>query len=111
MELMGWTDDFQKFRKKIESHFGKLEVLAEKAPDVYVHMVLSSGFMEYAAVKGLNDSIESRIKTEQGSFNPQNPEHNRLCLQYLKTEYLKWARQNNLPEQLLESGWEEYLED
>lgn len=29
----------------------------------------------------------------------------------LKIEYLKWAKENGLPESLLELGWEEYIND
>lgn len=105
------TDNFSEFKNKVESTFGKLEVLAKKYPDVYAHMVLAHGFMEYLLVKRLDEDVRSRIQAEQGSYDPNNPEHNTLFKQYLKEEYLAWARQNNLPEQLLGSGWEEYRND
>ncbi|MBU4283650.1 MAG: hypothetical protein KJ968_00955 [Nanoarchaeota archaeon] len=105
------TDNFSKFKSEFEPIFGKLEVLAEKAPDVYAHLVLSHGFMDHVSVTGLDEDVISRIKTEQGSFIPQNPNHDRLYWQYLKEEYLTWARQKKLPEELLKSGWEEYRND
>jgi len=108
---LDWTDNFSEFKSKVESTFGKLEVLAKEAPDVYAHMVLSHGFIEYAGARMLSDKVKCRIVREQGSFIPQNPPHNELYWQYLKEKYLRWARQNHLPEQLLESGWEEYRND
>ena len=37
--IEGWTDDFSKFKQKIEPLFGRLELLAEEYPDVYCHQV------------------------------------------------------------------------
>ena len=108
---LDWTDNFSEFKSKVESTFGKLETLAKEAPDVYAHMVLSHGFIEYAGARMLSDEVKCRIVREKGSFIPQNPCHDGLYWQYLKEEYLTWARQNHLPEQLLESGWEEYRND
>ena len=34
-----------------------------------------------------------------------------LYLQLEKQEYDKWAEDNNLPEELRELGWNEFLED
>ncbi len=79
-----WTADFKEFRKKVESVFGNIELLAKKAPDIYAHHVLSHGFMEYSFTKELKAT---------------------------KEEYLKWARENKLCEVLLEEGWETYKND
>lgn len=106
-----WADDFTEFRKKVEPFFGKLEELAKKDPELYAHQVLSHGFMEYAGIRGLFDDIKTRVTKEKGSFDSQNPEHGKLYWKYLKQEYLNWARQNNLPEKLLEDGWKEFLND
>ncbi len=109
--MLDWTDDFLEFRKKVESLCGPLEELAIEYPDVYTHHVLSHGFMEYAGVRGLYDYVKTKIQTEQGSYEFDNSTHDKLYWQHLKEEYLTWARQNNLPEHLLEDGWEQYLND
>ncbi len=96
------TADFSEFRAKVEPIFGRLEVLAEQAPDVYAHQVLSHGFMEYAIVNRLHD--EAKSATGKGMDAKEFWEH-------LKPKYLAWARENNLPEKLLESGWSEYIND
>lgn len=106
-----WTDDFSKFRAKVEPIFGKLEILAEEAPAAYEHLVLSHGFMEYSCIRGIHEGIISKIKLEKGSYDSTNSNHKKLSEQYLKEEYLNWARQNNLPENLLEKGWIEFLND
>ncbi len=109
---MVWTDNFSEFRSKVESVFGNLETLTQEAPDVYAHMVLSHGFIEYSTIQRITDGVKTRIQTEQGvPFDPENPDHDRLYWQNLKEEYMTWARQNHLPENLLEDGWEAYRND
>lgn len=82
-----WTDNFSEFRAKVEPLLGNLENLAKDSPDIYAHQVLSHGFIEYAGTRGLFDRDS------------------------LKEEYLKWARENKLAEELLEAGWQEFLDD
>lgn len=79
-----WTGDFKKFKRKIESIFGNIKLLAKNEPDIYAHQVLSHGFMEY--------SLTRKVKST-------------------KEEYLKWAKKNNLCKNLLEEGWKEYIND
>lgn len=97
MKTVGWTADFNEFKQKVESVFGPLDKLAKKAPDVYAHQVLSHGFMEYVLMSR-STAIESIIKDENYYLR-------------LKQIYLKWARDNKLQEDLLELGWQEYLND
>ena len=119
LRSLGWTDDFAKFRQKVEPFFGKLEELAVKEPDIYAHQVLSHGFMEYAGVRDIHGKIKLNVAGDETEFHKvvngsDTPEKERLKKEYyknLKTEYLFWARANNLPEDLLERGWQEYLED
>lgn len=111
LRSLGWTDDFAKFRAKVEPFFGRLEDFAIEAPDVYAHLVLSHGFMEYEGIRKIGKSIAKRVGAEKGFYDSSIPEHYHAYLTHEKQEYLKWARQNNLPENLLELGWNEYLED
>jgi len=82
--MIYWTANFKKFRKKVESAFGDIKLLAKNNPDIYTHQVLSHGFMEYSFTKELKAT---------------------------KEEYLKWAKENKLCEELLEEGWKEYKND
>ena len=111
LRSLGWTDDFTKFREKVEPFFGNLETLAKNYPDVYAHQVLSHGWMEYSILRGVHDSVEERVEAERGFYDPSIPEHEFYYLAYEKEEYTKWARENKLSEKLLEKGWQEYLED
>ena len=104
-------DNFLEFKKKVELNFGKLEVIAEKTPDFYARIVLASGFINYLLPNGLDENVISRIQTEQGSYDHENPEHSILFNKYLKEEYLTWAKQHHLHEPLLELGWEKYCKD
>jgi len=107
-----WTDDFNEFRKKLEMTFGSPEAILEQARDVYPHLVMSHGFMEYAGVRSIHDRIANRVAQESGvSFRYSNPEHEKLYHQYLKEEFVKWVKANKLEESLIEEGWKEYLED
>jgi len=114
-----WTADFSEFRKKAESIFGPLENLAETDPDVYAHWVLSHGFMEYAGVEGLLDGIKAEIAGSEEQFlqvicNPAAEQGERYREEFrekAKGEYTRWAKANNLPEDLLEDGWQAYLND
>ena len=111
MTEFGWTDNFAEFRQKVESLFGPIVELEKRAPDVYAHQVLAHGFLEYALVRGLFDNAQLRIKEDNGYFDHSNPEHENLYWQCLKREYVKWARQHELPQGLLEAGWEEFIND
>lgn len=99
MEITGWNADFKEFKKKVESVLGPLDRLAKEAPDVYAHQVLSHGFMEYLMATRINEPIRKETKTSE-QYNER-----------LKQEYLEWAKKNNLPEELLELGWIEYMND
>ncbi len=109
--ILDWTDDFLKFRSKVESVFGNLEQLAETAPDIYAHMVLSHGFVEYSVVRKISEGVKYQIQSEKGSFNPKDPVHTKLYWAHLRDEYLRWARKNNLAEHLLDRGWAEFVND
>ena len=119
MKIGNWTADFTEFRKKVESIFGPLEELAEHDPDIYAHQVLSHGFMKYAGTTDLHKKIAKEIAGSEDKFykmmhGPKTEQQKKFDKQYdnkLKEEYMKWARENNLPEDLLEDGWQEYLED
>jgi hypothetical protein len=111
LEDLGWTANFNEFRKKLELTFGLPEDILKSAPDLYPHMVLSHGFMEYAGVTRQQEKTETRIKQERGSYDYHNPKDQKLYYQYLKQEYLTWAKSNKLEKDLLEAGWKEYLED
>lgn len=116
---LGWTPDFEEFKAKTESLFGPLEELAETAPDVYAHMVLSHGFMEYAHETGLQEKIKTEIAGSGDKFReviigPNTPEKESYRREYdqrLKKEYMDWAKSNSLPGHLLEDGWHEFLND
>ena len=118
-KLKYWTADFLEFRKKIESMFGNLEELAKESPDIFSHQVLSHGFMEYAGIKEIYGKTQTIVAGSQDKFHSVIQGQNTLEKQdyqkrydtLLKTEYLEWARKNNLPEHLLEQGWQEFLED
>lgn len=97
-----WTADFKEFKKKVESVLGPLDRLAKEAPDVYAHQVLSHGFMEYNMATGICDKIRKECNRRENPI---------LFDSRLKEEYLKLARKNNLPEELLELGWIEYMND
>lgn len=107
-----WTDDFEKFKAKIEPIFGPLDELAKEYPDVYAHIVLSHGFMEYEGIRNISMEIKMNIKKEmEDGCEYDKKEQRNVFYKYLKDEYLKWAKNNNLPENLVEMGWESYLND
>ena len=85
----GQTDEFSKFMTKIGHPDESLQTLATNNPDWFAHFVLGHGFMEYANVKGL---------LSRSGYGK-------------KEDYLEWARANDLPEELLEKGWEEFIND
>ncbi len=129
----GWTADFSKFREKVEALYGDLNKFAKESPDVYAHQVLSHGFMEYSGVSNLTAKIKKQIikeKIENGNEeykayedflekedlpgelqSKAYRENEQRFLELQKQEYLTWARKNNLPKNLLEMGWKEYLND
>jgi hypothetical protein len=117
--INGWTDDFSEFREKVEPMFGSLEILAQENPDVYAHLVLSHGFMEYSGVKGLYKGVKEEVAGSEDNFHeivngPETDQKKKMYEQYhglMKERYMAWARENNLPEELLEQGWIEYLND
>lgn len=67
--------------------------------------------MNYVFTHEVIDSIKRKIVQKKGYRDLNHSEHNELFERYEKTEYLSWARANNLPENLLGMGWLEYLED
>ena len=67
--------------------------------------------MEYAGVRNLYDECKDRVKEVYGSFDIHNKQHYSLYDYYLKIGYTSWAIQNNLKEELLEQGWETFLND
>lgn len=105
-----WTDDFNKFKAKVESFWGDIEILAEKYPDVYAHQVLSHGFMEYAGIRRLDKKIKKKIKGKY-RMPSSDPGYYELFDKYLKKEYLTWAVKNKLSRNLLEQGWTEFCGD
>jgi len=89
---LGWTADFSQFRKKVEPVFGPIDQMAETDPDIYAHLVLSHGFMEFAGVTGLFSKSKGDLES-------------------IKEDYMRWAGSNNLSENLLEDGWKQFLND
>ena len=79
-----WTADFKKFKKKVESVFGDINRLADYAPDIYAHQVLSHGFMEYAGIK-------------------------MIPYKKWRQNYLKWTKKHKL--KLVEEGRKAFLDD
>lgn len=111
-----WTADFSEFREKVESIFGPIEILAEGEPDIYAHEVLSHGFIEYAVVTGITQKVKEKIAGSANGFHKalkseRANEYEQKYLGELKKEYMKWAETNNLAENLLEEGWQEFLND
>jgi len=126
MSLDDWTADFYEFIKKeigpfesVEQLFTSLEILARQDPDIFAHHVLAHGFMEYSYVKEIRSKIAKEIAGSEekycaiirGPDTPLKAEYSNNYDTKLKQEYLTWARSNKLPEELLERGWKEYLED
>lgn len=106
-----WTDDFSKFREKVETILGNIENLAKEHPNIYAHQVLSHGFMEYAGIRSLFQKTHEKVREENHALESNTQEYTGLYWDLMKKEYLTWARQNNLPEKLLEVGWEEFRND
>ena len=117
-----FTANFEDFKKKVESVFGSLENMAEKEPKMYAHQVLSHGFMEHlfcnqsTVLKEVEKKVENEIKDKVGIgmliFDiKKTPRYHELYWKYLKEEYLIWAKNNKIPEHLIEMGWEEYKND
>jgi len=79
-----WTDNFEVFRKKVESIFGNIRLLAKNEPDIYCHQVIAHGFLEYVGVKKIKGT---------------------------KDKYLEWFNVNKLEKTLQEEGWKEYQND
>ena len=102
--------DIEKITRLGKERFS-LEGVLKHEPDIYAENVLSHGFMNFAQKNGTYIAIQSRIRSEQGSYDPKNPEHTKLWLRYVKEEYLAWARQNHQPEYILDAGWEAFVND
>lgn len=83
-----FCENFQDFKAKVESVFGPIQNLRRNDPDTFCHQVIAHGFMEF------------RLATlTEGS------------LQEIRACFEKWYAENQLPPELMEQGWREYLED
>lgn len=102
--------DLEKITRWRKERFG-LKGILKHDPDIYAESVLSHGFMSHAEENGIYTAVQRRIQSEHGSYDPNNPEHTKLWRQYVKDEYLAWARQNHHPEYMLEAGWEAFVND
>lgn len=109
------TNNFADFKKKIEPIFGSIDELLKTNPDMYAHHVISHGFMEYLFYdKKVIEDIKNRILAE---FNDKIDKEKKIKLyedKYwicLKEVYLNWAKENKIPENLVEQGWQEYIND
>jgi len=103
------TGNFEEFRQKVESTFGRLEDVANRAPDIYAHMVLAHGFMEYNMANDIMGQVKGEIVQTEGCYDPLK--HEKTFWSGLKDRYYGWAKENKLETSLLETGWEEFIND
>lgn len=138
LEDMGWTADFNEFRKKVEPLFGSLEKLVIDDMHLFGHQVMSHGFIEYAGltdvyartkeeVAGSEDKFHSVIRD---SNNNLQKDYDKQYYVKLKEKFVEWANENVLNYLLskyqgrwrdefkeeiwpvvLETSWQEYLDD
>jgi hypothetical protein len=107
---IGIAKNFEEFRQKIESTFGKLEDIADKMPDFYAHMVLSHGFMEYNLANDIMSQVKKEIAKNEGC-EYDSSKHDDMFWSALRNRFYVWAGQNNLEKSLFDKGWTEYLND
>src|SRR3989344_4904721 len=102
LEDMGWTADFNEFRKKVEPLFGSLEKLVIDDMHLFGHQVMSHGFKDY------DKQYYVKLKEKFVEWANEN------VLNYLLSKYQgRWRDEfkEEIWPVVLETSWQEYLDD
>ena len=67
--------------------------------------------MEFLGVRGISEHLKKILIKQKGAYNFKDTSYGDLYFKHLKREYLDWAKENNIPEHLIEDGWTEYRND
>ena len=81
-------------------------------------------FHDHIMKKNIAGKIKKNIEKEKGSYDDNNPEHREIMDKKMREAYDTWVKEERdfekvrktgykyfIPKNLIESGWEHYLED
>ena len=126
--------EFVKHLEQVAQIFGPIDKLLVRSSDMYAHQVLSHGFMAYTSRVNLIAQIKKQIIQERIAAGDEEykslatlamsdedlpmevhrriySDHGERLVEIQKSVFLTWAAANQVPENMIEVGWQEYLND